>query len=289
MNYRIFTDATADLIPELLDGLPDVAILPMEIVFEEQIYTYGPKGTITVEDFYSAQRSGIFASTSQIRSAVYMEQFQQCLDQGVDILYLAFSSGMSGTYQTACLCAEVLQKKYPERKIYCIDTLCASIGEGLLVKKAALLQKEGSSLDELIQWINRFRLNVCHWFTVDTFEHLRRGGRVSKAAAAVGTVLQIKPLLHVSDTGSLEVMKKPRGTRQAMRMQLLHMKNCWLPSLSTDVIVGHGDCPKQALELKELVKAEFPDANIHIAPIGPIIGAHTGPGMLALVFWGIER
>lgn len=289
MSYRIFTDATADLTGELLAGLPEVEVIPMEITLGDHEYTHGPGGDLTVEEFYAAQRAGQFAFTSQINPAVYFRHFEPCLAAGEDVLYLCFSSGLSGTFQTACLCAEELREQYPARKILCLDTLCASVGEGFLVREAARKQAEGLSLEELAAWVEERRLQVCHWFTVDTFDHLKHGGRVSGAAAAVGTLLQIKPMLHVSQGGTLEVAEKPRGTKHAMAAQLSRMERSWTPEESPLVVVGHGDCPDRAQALAERVREEFPKAEVFIAPIGPVIGAHTGPGMLALIFWGTER
>lgn len=162
MSYRIFTDATADLTPELTAGLPEINILPMDIILDKQDFTYGPGGNISVEDFYRAQRSGEFASTSQIRPDVYLDRFDGCLRQGKDVLYLCFTSGMSATFQAACLCAGELQKQYPDRRIVCLDTLCASVGEGFLVLEAARQQAAGMDLDELTAWVEKSRLNVCH-------------------------------------------------------------------------------------------------------------------------------
>lgn len=289
MSYRIFTDATADLTAELLAGLPEVGVIPMEITLGDRGYTYGPGGDLTVEEFYAAQRAGQFAFTSQINPTVYFQHFEPCLAAGEDVLYLCFSSGLSGTFQTACLCAEDLREQYPERKILCLDTLCASAGEGFLVREAAVKQADGLSLEELAAWVEEHRLRVCHWFTVDTFDHLRHGGRVSGTAAAVGTLLQIKPLLHVSELGTLEVAEKPRGAKHAMAAQLSRMERGWTPEECPLVIVGHGDCPARAEELAERVREEFPEAEVFTAPIGPVIGAHTGPGMLALIFEGTER
>ena len=289
MSYRIFTDATADLTADLLAGLPEVEVIPREITLGDRGHTYGPGGDLTVEKFYAAQRAGEFAFTSQINPTVYFQHFEPCLAAGEDVLYLCFSSGLSGTFQTACLCAEDLRERYPARKILCLDTLCASVGEGFLVREAARKQAEGLSLEELAAWVEGCRLRVCHWFTVDTFDHLRHGGRVSGAAAAMGTLLQIKPLLHVSAAGALEVAEKPRGARHAMAAQLSRMERGWTPKESPLVIAGHGDCPDRARALEDLVRTQFPRADIHTAPIGPVIGAHTGPGMLALIFWGTER
>ncbi|MGI5912662.1 MAG: DegV family protein [Syntrophomonadaceae bacterium] len=287
--YQIFTDATADHCPDMMAGLPSVEIIPMEVEIGGRTYTYGPHGDISVQEFYEMQKAGNFATTSQINPSIYFSYFEPCLREGKDILYLCFTSGMSGTIQSAQLCIQKLKAEYPDRIIFCIDTLCASLGEGFLVREAARKQAEGLSIDELAWWVTEHRLQICHWFTVDVFDHLRHGGRVSSAAAAVGTVLQIKPLLHVDDEGKLAVVEKPRGRKRAISTQLARMEQGWNPETSKLVAIGHGDCPDGAQQLKEAVLARFPDAEVVIADIGPIIGAHTGPGMLAVIYWGNNR
>lgn len=217
MSYQIITDATADLTPELQEGLPPITVIPMDVTVGEAPYTYGPGGDLTVSDFYAAQRSGKFATTSQINPLVYTQYFEQFLSQGMDVIYLGLLLRLSGSFQNAVLSAEELREKYPERKLYCIDTLCASVGEGFLVCEAARKQAEGMGVDELAEWVAQRQLKVCHWFTVDTFEHLRHGGRVGAVSAALGTALQIKPLLHVTTEGTLEVAEKPRGSKRPWR------------------------------------------------------------------------
>lgn len=287
--YQIFTDATADLSASSMEGLPPVKIVPMQVEIGGSEYTYGPNGDISVQKFYRLQRSGNFAQTSQISPAEYLECFEPCLRQGTDILYLCFSSGMSGTFQSARLCIEKLKQEYPERNIICIDTLCASAGEGFLVREAAGKQAQGLTIEALADWVMEHRLHVCHWFTVDTLDHLRHGGRISSAAAAVGTVLQIKPLLHVDESGCLQVKGKPRGRKMAIAAQLDRMEHGWAPEIGKLVVIGHGDAPEAAEQLRRAVLERFPEAEIHIADIGPVIGAHTGPGMLAVIYWGRNR
>ena len=287
--YQIFTDATADLSGSLTAEMPSVKIIPMQVEIGGSEYTYGPSGNISVQEFYQLQRNGNFARTSQINPTVYFEHFEPYLRQGVDIIYLCFSSGMSGTIQSASLCMEELQHEYPERRIICIDTLCASVGEGFLVREAVRKQADGLTIDELADWIMEHRLEVCHWFTVDTFDHLRHGGRVSAAAAVVGAALQIKPLLHVDEQGCLQVKEKPRGRKKAIASQLNRMERGWTPKIGKLVVIGHGDNPAAAEQLRQAVVMRFPEAEIYVIDIGPIIGAHTGPGMLALIYWGNNR
>lgn len=289
MNYQIFADATSDLSNEMLSALPHIEILPMDIEIDGAIYTYGPSGNLTVKEFYEMQRAGKFAKTSQVTPETFKTAFEPYLKDGKDILYLGFSSGMSGTMNSANLCARELEETYPERKIICIDTLCGSVGEAFLIYEAAKRQADGMSLDELTDWILDSRLKVCHWFTVDTFQHLLHGGRVSAVAAMAGTVLNIKPLLRIDEEGKLQVVEKPRGNKQALKIKLQHMEQGWTPECSKLVVIGHGDTPENAEKLKEAVSTQFPDAKIYVSDIGPVIGAHTGPGMVALIYWGDNR
>ena len=289
MSYQIYSDATADACPSMLEGLPAAEIIPMEVMVGDQSYTYGPGGDLTVERFYAEQRAGKFATTSQINPLVYRKAFEKALKNGQDVLYLCFSSGLSGTIERARLCMRELAEEYPERKLVCVDSLCASVGEGFLLCEALKKQAEGMGFEEMVAWLEENRLHVCHWFTVDTFDHLRHGGRVSGAVAMLGTALQIKPLLHVDETGHLQVMGKPRGRRKAIETQLSLMRQGWTSERGRMVAVGHGDCPADAEMLKQAILQNFPDADVHIAPIGPIIGAHTGPDMLAVIYWGDNR
>ncbi|MCD8009505.1 MAG: DegV family protein [Lachnospiraceae bacterium] len=289
MNYQIVSDATADISPEMLEGLPSVRFIPMNITVGEEPYLYGEGGEITTDKFYEAQNAGQFASTSQIIPNAYEQYFDEILREGQDILYLGFSSGLSNCYQNSLIAAEALREKYPERTLRCIDTLCASVGGGFLVREAARRQAAGATLEELGDWVEEKKLHVCHWFTVDNFEHLRHGGRVSATTAVAGTMLNIKPLLIVDNEGKLQTKEKPRGRKRAMKAQLAHMQATWQSEISPLVVIGEGDAKERAGELAALVKQEFPQAEIFTASVGPVIGAHTGPGMLTLIFWGSER
>lgn len=287
--YQLFSDVTADVSAEMMAGLPEVKMLSMAVEIGDMEYLYGPGGNLSVSEFYALQRSGAFASTSQLTPQALIDAFEPVLREGVDILYLCFTSGLSGTWQSAQLAREVLLKRYPGRKVICVDTLCASVGQGFLVREAARKQAEGLDIDALAAWVERHKLSVCHWFTVDNFDHLRHGGRVSGAAAAIGAVLNIKPLLHVDEAGKLVVAQKPRGLKMAMSAQIAHMREGWTPELGNLVVVGHADCIDAAHTLAERIRAEFPNADIYFADIGPVIGAHVGPGMLALIYWGQNR
>lgn len=289
MAYRIFTDATADLNDELLMGLPKVEVIPMEIMIDGKPYTYGLNEELTPKQFYTELRKGKFASTSQINPAVYEEYFEKALKKGEDIIYFCFSSGLSGTINMAKWAIRELEKEYPERKIICIDTLGAALGEGFFVCEAARKKMEGLSIEELAQWAEDNKLKVCHWFTVDSFTHLKHGGRVSAATAMIGTTLNIKPLLHVTEEGTLQAKEKPRGTKQAMKMLMKKMEEGWKPELGKKIFIGHGDAIEKAFTLKRQICEKFPDAEVQIADIGAVIGSHTGPDILVLIYWGNNR
>lgn len=284
-EYQIFTDATSDL----NEDLETVKIIPMNVEIGDKEYVYGPQGNISCSEFYGLQKQGKYASTSQINVLEYEKYFEEALKEGKDVLYISFSSGMSGTYQTACLCKKELEESYPDNRIICIDSLCAAVGEGLLIKEVDKKKREGMSMDELVDWVENNKMHLCHWFTVDNFDHLKHGGRVSAVAATLGNTLNIKPLLRVDEEGKLRVVKKIRGRHKAMAAQVECIIKTWSPEISKSVVIGHGDDLKAAEELKEYVENKLPDAEIYISDIGPIIGAHTGPGVMVLAFWGTGR
>jgi len=288
-DYRLISDVTADISESMMAGVPGVERLPMPVEIGGEEHLFGTEDGLTLERFYALLRSGQFATTAQIPPAAYMEAFEPILAGGEDVLYLCFTSGLSGSWESALSAQRELQERYPERKLICVDTLAASVGEGFLIREASRKKAGGMGIDELARWITDHRLNACHWFTVDGFTHLRHGGRVSSAVAAIGSVLNIKPLLRVDEEGRLGVVQKPRGLKAAMNALVSRMTEGWIPEMGRLVVIGHGDCPERARQLGERILAAFPDAEVHYACIGPVIGAHTGPDMLALVYWGSNR
>jgi len=290
MGYKIYTDASADISDELMRDVPSIEMIPMDVELDGQPYLYGPGGNLDNKTLYAAQRAGKYASTSQINPVIYKEYFRKSLEKGEDVIYLGLTQGISGSFMSASLAIDDLKEQYPDRKITAVETYCAAVGLGMLVHEAARMQAKGLSFEELVAWIEAHRLNICHWFTVDLFDHLRHGGRVSGAAAAVGSLLNIKPLLHIENDGTLKVIEKPRGRKQAIRHQIAHMREDWIPDeLGNLVVIGHGDDEEALEQCREAVLAEFPNADIRTACIGALIGAHTGPGMLALIYWGKKR
>lgn len=287
-SYQIITDATVDINIEMLNGLPPLEIIPMDVQIASKNYSYGPHGDLDINEFYRLLREGNFAGTCQISPFVYTETFETYLTQNKDVLYLSFSSGMSGTYASACMAAKELNDSYPN-KVICIDTLDASVGLGLLTINALTKQKEGQSIEQVALWAKNQRLSIAHRFTIDTFDHLKHGGRVSSQTAAIGTLLQVKPLLRINEEGKLVVMEKPKGHKKAISAFLSHVLQKINPSMSKELLIGHCDNLEDAKLLKKSINECLPDYNTYITDIGPIIGCHTGPGMLAVAYYSTLR
>lgn len=287
-EYVLFTESTADLTAELVQQL-GVEVLPMLFSLDGKEYNnYPDNRELDPHAFYDALRAGGMSTTSQINQATFEEAFSPVLEAGKDILYLAFSSGLSGTYHSACLAAEELAEKYPERTVRVIDTLQASMGEGLAVYYAATLKNEGKSLAEVADWFEANKMRVCAWFTVDDLMFLKRGGRLGGGAAVVGTLLGIKPVLHVDDDGHLIAMEKVRGRRASLDGLVKHFASSDVPPAEQVVFISHGDCPEDCQYVADRCK-ELGAKEVHIGTIGPVIGAHSGPGTVALFFLGSKR
>lgn len=288
-DYKIITDSTSDLSPKLIDEL-DVEVIPMIFTIGENSYcNYPDERDLSSHEFYDRLRAGEFSTTNQIGPITFLEVFEPILKSEKDILYIAFSSGLSGTYNNACLVAAGLSEKYPQRKIYVVDSLSASMGEGLLVYNAVQKKKEGLSIEGVRDWVTENRSRLSHWFTVDDLNHLRRGGRISGAAAYVGTVLGIKPVLHFDDEGHLIPMEKIRGRRQSLNTLIGHMESAVEQAEDQMIFISHGDSLQDAQYVAQQVKKKFHVKAIEINPIGPVIGTHAGPGTIALFYLGKDR
>ena len=201
---------------------------------------------LSADEFYGMLRAGEMAVTSQPSPQAAIDMLEPILKEGKDILHLSFSSGLSGTYNSMCIAAEELQEKYPERKIVVIDTLCASLGEGLIDYKALELQKEGKSLEEVAQWVEENKLKICHFFMVEDLNHLQKGGRISKTAAVLGTMVQIKPIIYLDNEGKLQIIKKERGRKKALT-HIVDMAVKQSEGWDNDIVmITHGDCKEDA-------------------------------------------
>ena len=288
-DYCIVTDSTCDLPANIVTDL-GITVIPMEFQLDGTTYLNYPDGRdYDFHAFYDALRAGKTSTTSQVNYQTFLDTFTPILESGRDILYLAFSSGLSGTYNGSVIAANDLMEKYPGSKVISVDTLAASVGEGLLVYAAAKKREEGLSLDELAQWVTDNRLHLCHWFTVDDLNHLKRGGRVSPAVAIIGTALGIKPVMHVDDEGHLIPVSKVRGRRKSLDALVEHMaETCDKPESQT-IFIGHGDSKEDAEYVAKLVRQKFKVKNIILNYIGPVIGSHSGPGTIALFFFGTHR
>lgn len=288
-QYALLTDATVDLPHQLVEQL-DIGVISMPVRLDDKEYLYDSAETeLSVDDFYQRVRDGAKPETAQINMVQFAEAFLPHLQAGKDILYICFSSGLSGTIQSALLAIKELQEHFPQRKICCIDSLGASIGEGVLVYNAAKKKQSGMGFEALCHWVKQNRLCAAHWFTVDDLYHLYKGGRLSMGSAVVGTALGIKPILTMDIKGRLVPAEKVRGKAKARHQLLEHMHENILNPEEQTVFVGHGDNLEGAELLAQMVQDAYPNTQVLITKVGPVIGSHTGPGMIGLVFMGKER
>jgi len=287
--YVIFTDVTADLPAEEIQ-IHDIQMLPMYYKLSGQDALCEGRWTDErLHAFYDRLRGGDTVSTSQVTPAMYEEYFTPWLEKGRDILYICFSSGLSGSYQSACVAASLLMERFPGRKVVVCDSLGATFGEGLAVLQAVRNRDQGLSIEENARWINDHVLSNVHWFTVDDLMFLKRGGRISAATAILGTTLQIKPVMHVDDEGHLIPVEKAQGRRTSLKAIARKMQESGVDLKNQVVYIGHGDAKSDAEFLAEFIKKTIPVRGIHIGMISPIIGAHSGPGTVALFFVGSRR
>lgn len=288
-NYVIVSDSTLDLPAEYCEKL-GVNVIPMEFTLDGKSYKhYVDERELSLSVFYSELSMGKLSTTSQINYKEFYNYFKSFFEQGKDIIYICFTSGLSGTYNTCLIAIADLAEKYPNRRIKVINSLCASIGEGVLVYNAAVKAQEGLDFDDLCAWIEENKTSVCHWFVVDDLEHLKRGGRISPVAATFGKALQIKPLLTVDFEGKLQTVSKIRGANKVFDTLVSRLVNDGRNTEEQTVIIGNADCIEDAERLKKLLLDNKLAKNVIIAGIGPIIGTHVGKGMLALAFLGERK
>ena len=283
MGYRLVSDATLDLPLDLIERY-NIYVIPMTIILDGKEIEYEPdEKALTIEDFYAALREGKSSTTSQINPSLYIEHFSPLLADGEDILYLGLTSGLSGTFQSANIAKNMLAEEFPERKIMIVESFCASAGLGYCLNLAGQKKEQGYSIEELYDWIVENQLRIQHWFTVDDLFYLQKGGRLTMAEAMVGSALKIKPILSVDDNGKLYAAAKVRGNKKSEEF-MINKINEELSKDDHTVFIAHGGCEDRALALKEKIIAQTKAENIRIAKIGPVIGTHTGPGMLAVLY-----
>ena len=288
-GFTILTDSSADLSAGMVQEL-DIQVLPLSYTLAGRTCrNYPDNREMDPHSFYDRLRQGEVATTAAVNVAQYTEALEPLLRAGQDVLVLAFSSGLSTTYNSSVMAVEELREKYPRRRLYTVDTLCASLGQGLLVWHAAKMRARGSSIEEVRDWVEANKLNLCHQFTVDDLHFLKRGGRISATTAVVGSMLQIKPVLHVDNQGHLVNTGKARGRQAALKALVDKMEQTAIDPASQTVFISHGDCPEDAQAVAEMVRERFGTQDIRINFVGPVIGAHSGPGTLALFYLGRER
>lgn len=287
-EYMIMTDASADIPAEILEKR-QVSVIPMMFELSGENRTHKNSGNWDSKEFYDRLRQGGSGSTSQITPTVYTEYFEPFLKEGRDILYLSLSGGLSSTWQSASLAASNLMEEYPDRKIFCVDSIAATGGQGLLAIYALQNQEKGMTLEENAKWLEENRNHICHWFTVDDLDFLKRGGRISPTIAWIGGKLKIKPVLRIADDGTLSIMEKVRGAKAARNCITGKYISSGFDSDHPYVVICHGDAEEQAEKAKAEILSAVPEAKIIMMPMSPIIGIHTGPGVQAVIYYGNNR
>lgn len=291
-NFKIIVNSTADL-PMSFIKENDLGLLYLQCIMDEKTYGEDNAEELDLKDFYQMMRDGKMPTTSQVNPAQAKCTFEKYLETTKEILCIAFSSGLSGTYNSMKIAAEEVMDEHPDVKIKVIDSLCASLGEGVYAYHAVRLQKEGKSMEETAQWLEEHKQNVVHVFTVDDLFHLYRGGRVSKTTALLGTVAAIKPVMHVDKEGKLIPMKNVRGRKKSLKALVDYMeeKQGEFLQMNRDgvVCISHSDSQEDAEWVRDEIKERFGIENFIINMIGPVIGSHTGTGTIALFFMGTDR
>ena len=287
MSYQIITDSCCDFTDAQYKE-NNVSCASLTVTYNGGSHS-NFSDPAAVKAFYDELRGGVMASTAAANPEDWTNLMKPALEKGEDVLALCFSSGLSTTYQSAVIAAKELREEYPERTINVVDTLCAALGQGLLVWHACRKREEGMSIGDLTAWVEANKLNVCHWVTVDDLSHLKRGGRISATTAIVGTMLNIKPIIHVNDEGTLINISKVRGRKAAIEHIAGKVGQLVEGYDNETCFVVHGDCQDDAETLAAIIKEKYGVKNVHIGYLGPVIGAHTGPGVLAVFFMGTHR
>ena len=288
-DFVLATDSSCDLSQELAEKF-ELTVVPLTVNINGETFTnYLDGREISFEAFYDCSRAKAEIKTSCPSLEAFEKAFTEILESGKDILYIGFSSALSATTQNAKITAEELSDKYPDAKIIVVDSLCASMGQGLLIKYVYDEKQKGGSIEEVAQYAEDIKLNICHWFTVTDLMHLKRGGRISAATAIAGTALNVKPVMHVDNEGRLINVGKARGRKASLQALLEHMKETAVNPKEQTVYISHGDCEDEVKEFAKQIKKELGVKEVVTNIIGPVIGGHTGAGVVALFFFGSER
>lgn len=285
-DYVITVNSTVDVPKEWLEER-NVPVVPLKYTIDGETYT--DMEGLSAKEFFAKLREGKMSTTSQVNPEEAAALLEPYVKEGKDILHLGFSSGLSGTLNSMKIAGEMLEEKYPEAKVIVIDTLCACLGEALLLHHALKQKAKGMTINELEQWVEDNKLHVCHDVTVDDLNHLHRGGRVSKTTAVLGTLVQIKPIIHMDNDGKLQVIGKERGRKKSLN-KIVDMAAEQSKGWDNDIVmITHGDCIEDAEYVAKLVREKMGINNILINNIGTVIGSHTGPGVVAVFCMGNKR
>ena len=288
-DYVIMTDSCCDLTDQMAREL-ELEVLPLTMHMDGQDYPNDLAGTaISNQEFYKRIRAGKLATTSAVNVGQFQDAMRRVLESGRDIVCVCFSSALSTTYQSAVIAAEDLRSEFPEAEIYVVDSLSASLGQGLLLYLAVEQKRKGLTAAELAKWVEDNRLTVCHWFTVDDLNFLKRGGRVSATTALLGTMLSIKPIMHTSDEGKLVPVSKARGRKDAIAALLDKIEALGIHPEKQTMFICHADCEEDAKAVAQTIQDRFGTPTVHINYIGPVIGSHTGPNTMGIFFVGTQR
>lgn len=285
-EFVLFTDSACDIAPATLEAW-GVGFRTLSFQFDGDSAVYH-NDEMSTADFYARMRSGGVAKTSAVNAESFLQGFEQILQGGKDLLYLGFSSGLSATYQAGRVAAAELAEKYPERRIITVDTLCASVGQGLIVKMAVDMKAQGATMEEIVDRVESVKKSVCHWVTVEDLVYLKRGGRINPALAFVGNALGLKPMIRVDNDGKLESVAKVRGRKKALAALVEKFGEAADPTCGP-LFIGHADCETEAREVARGIEMKYGVVADHVGQIGPVIGAHAGPGTIVICFVGNER
>lgn len=288
MTFKIITDGSTDMNVDFIKS-SNIIIVPMQSNMEDEVYEIIGTDLENLNKYYEFMLEDKNVSTSQVNLAAFEKYFEEVLKNGEDIFYIGLSDGLSGTYENAKKAKEILEKKYPDRKIYVYDPKQASTGIGVLCKIICKMQEDGKSIEEIDSFIKDNSKYTVSQFGVESLKYLYKGGRISKTSADIGNFLKVKPVIHITDDGSLEVLKLERGTKRAIKVLFKNFQKNWKPEISNEVLIGYAYFDENALKLKEMVEDKFPKASVSLAPIGSLIGSHVGPGMYSLSYFGEKR
>ena len=288
MGIKIITDSSCDLPREYVDD-NNIEVISLVLNLNGQIIKDDLGKTLSYKDFYQKMRDGATPTTSQVNAHEFEEAFIKHIKNGDSIIYISISASLSGTFNSANIAKNNLLEEYPEAKIELVDSLSASIGQGLLVLKACEMRDNGASIEEIVEWIEENKRKVIHTILIDDLNHLKRGGRISGATATIGGLLNIKPSAYLDDEGKLAQGEKIKGKKKALRFLANEVKERAIDSENEVLYICHGDCQEEAESLRDIIEQEVKFKNVIINYVGNVIGAHTGPGALAVIFLGKNR